>query len=115
MNYKKTLDEMKAEVDKISALSALINQPPPVAKPYSETALPGDVVQINDTFGEDRQGWIGAFVLVTEVREWGVIGFVHVIERHTEHGRAFIRIKWGAMDYIGQAILVPAPNEEIDE
>lgn len=66
----------------------------------------GDVVQINETHG--RKGWIGAFVLVTEVKTFGIQGFVHVIETHEVAAQAFIRLNWADIDLIGAAKLVPA-------
>lgn len=74
---------------------------------------PASVVQINHENG--RNGWIGAFVTVTEVRKWGVIGFVHIMDTHDLSGRAYIRLKWEEIDYIGMAKLIPKdelPDEE---
>lgn len=70
----------------------------------------GDVFQINDKHG--RNGWIGAFVLATEVRSWGIQGFVAHVETHEQQVHAFIRLKWEEVDYIGHAILIP---EGIDQ
>ena len=70
----------------------------------------GDVFQINETHG--RAGWVGAFVLVTEVKTWGIQGFVPVIETHHEQRRAFIRLKWSEIDFIGAAKLVPQEEKE---
>jgi len=67
-----------------------------------------DVVQIIETF--HRKGWIGAFVLVTEVFEWGVQGFVHHIDTHDQSGKAYIRLPSDTVEYIGPAVL--APKEE---
>jgi hypothetical protein len=72
----------------------------------------GSVVQINEEMDPGRKGWIGAFVLVTEVRSWGVVGFVHTLEDHDHSGAAYIRLKWGTFDHIGEAKLVPAPDPE---
>lgn len=69
----------------------------------------GDVFQINEKHG--RQGWIGAFLLVTEPKSWGVMGFVANIDNHDEQSRAFIRLKWDEIDYIGKAALVPDDEE----
>ena len=66
---------------------------------------PGDVVQINEVHG--RGGWIGAFVMVEEVKAWGIQGFVHHIETHDNHGRMYIRLKWEEIEFIGKAALVP--------
>lgn len=75
----------------------------------------GDVFQINERHG--RQGWIGAFVLATEIKGWGIQGFVHHTETHEEYSRAYIRLKWDEVDYIGHTNLmpeddVPTPQDE---
>lgn len=76
----------------------------------------GDVFQINENIGDTRQGWIGAFVMATEIRSWGIQGFVHHIVTHAEAGQAFIRLKWDTIDYIGHAPLQPksALDKETD-
>lgn len=66
---------------------------------------PGDVFQINET--EGRQGWIGSFVLATEIKSWGIQGFVSHIETHEKQTRAYIRLPWRNIDYIGHAVLIP--------
>lgn len=65
----------------------------------------GDVFQINETHG--RQGWIGAFVMATEIKTWGIQGFVSHVATHDEQTRAYIRLKWSEIDYVGHAPLVP--------
>jgi hypothetical protein len=62
------------------------NSPPAPLAPLPTPHRPGDVFQINETHG--RAGWIGAFVLATEIKSWGIQGFVHVVEKHEESGRA---------------------------
>jgi hypothetical protein len=66
----------------------------------------GDVFQINESHG--RAGWIGAFVLATEIKSWGIQGFVHVVKEHEESARAYIRLNWEHIDYIGRAALIPS-------
>lgn len=66
----------------------------------------GDVFQITEAHG--RQGWIGAFVLATEIKSWGIQGFVVSVKTHDEQQRAFIRLKWEEIQCIGHAWLVPA-------
>lgn len=65
---------------------------------------PGDVFQINEKHG--RKGWIGAFILCTEVRAWGIVGFVSHVHAHEEQRRAYIRLKWEEIDFVGTAPLV---------
>jgi len=64
-----------------------------------------DVYQINETHG--RNGWIGAFVMAEEVKSWGIQGFVTVLKDHDTQARAYIRLKFDEIDYIGKAALVP--------
>lgn len=65
----------------------------------------GDVVQINEK--EGRGGWIGAFVIVTEVKSRGILGFVHIIETHDKYARAYIRLSFDNIEYVGRATLMP--------
>lgn len=65
----------------------------------------GDVFQINEKHG--RIGWIGAFVLATEIKSWGIQGFVPNIETHDKQTSIYIRLKWEEIDFIGSAKLVP--------
>lgn len=64
----------------------------------------GDVFQINERHG--RNGWIGAFVMATEIKTWGIQGFVSILETHEQQARAYIRLKWDEVDFIGHAALV---------
>jgi len=66
----------------------------------------GDVFQINEVHG--RSGWIGAFVLATDIRNWGIQGYVHHVKTHEESAFAFIRLRWDEIDYIGHAVLKPS-------
>lgn len=77
----------------------------------NSTALhePGDVFQINETHG--RLGWIGAFVMATEVKHWGIQGFVSHVATHDRQDRAYIRLKWEEIDFVGHAPLMLGPNE----
>lgn len=73
---------------------------------------PGAVYQINEKFG--RKGWIGAFVMVTEPKMWGIQGFVSHVKTHEEQSQAYIRLEWKYIDFIGHAPLQlgePGGNE----
>ena len=70
---------------------------------------PGSVFQINGKHG--RNGWIGAFVLATEIKSWGIQGFVHHIKTHEEKAEVWIRLKWDEIEYIGEAVLIPDDME----
>ena len=73
---------------------------------------PGDVFQITEAHG--RNGWIGSFVLAEEIRPWGIQGFVVALKTHDTQERAYIRLKWSEIEYIGRAALVPAPSADGD-
>jgi hypothetical protein len=68
-------------------------------------AQPGDVFQINEKHGRD--GWVGALVMAEEIKSFGIQGFVHVVKNHNEYGRAYIRLNWEEIDFVGHAPLVP--------
>jgi len=57
------------------------------------------VVQVNENGDKD---WVGCLVQVSEVKGWGVQGWVQI----PPSGQAFIRLKWDEIDYIGQAVMV---------
>lgn len=71
-----------------------------------KTHTPGDVFQINERHG--RTGWIGAFVLATAVKSWGIEGCVAHVKTHDEQQAAYIRLEWSEVDYVGRAPLLPA-------
>lgn len=63
----------------------------------------GAVYQINERF--TRKGWVGAFVMVTEPKSWGIQGFVSHVKTHDEQSQAYIRLEWKDIDFIGHAPL----------
>ena len=70
----------------------------------------GDVFQITEKHG--REGWIGAFVLATEIKSFGIQGFVAHIVSHDKQQSVYIRLSWDEIEFIGHAILTPQPKEE---
>lgn len=84
-----------------------------MTNPPDNTIQPGTVFQITE--GHDRKGWIGAFITATEVNSLGIEGYVQVIQTPEKHRRAFVRLPWSHIDYIGMAVLVPAPEPEEQE
>jgi hypothetical protein len=70
----------------------------------------GDVFQITEAHG--RQGWIGAFVCCTEVKSLGIQGFVAHVATHDTQQRAYIRLPWTEIAYVGHAPLLPADDAE---
>lgn len=63
------------------------------------------VVQINEKGGE---GWIGCLVQVSEMKSWGIQGWVKI----PKSGDAYIRLSWDQIDYIGEAVLAPQDSED---
>lgn len=57
-----------------------------------------DVVQISPD-----HDWSGCFVLVTEIKSWGIQGFVQI----PLQGQAYIRLKHEDYERIGTAVFVP--------
>jgi len=45
--------------------------------------------------------------MATEIKTWGIQGFVSHVATHDEQTRAYIRLKWSEIDYVGHAPLVP--------
>ncbi len=71
---------------------------------------PGDVFQIVPAHG--RAGWIGAFVLTTEVFSWGIMGFVCCVRLHDTQARLYIRLVWNEVEYVGRAPFIPGDEPQ---
>jgi len=71
----------------------------------------GSVMQIID-MPESHKGWIGAFLLVSEVKAFGVQGFVHTIIDHDNYSQAYTRLNWEQVHWIGQSVMIPSSLEE---
>lgn len=56
------------------------------------------VVQVNESA---KEGWIGCLVQVSEVKSWGIQGWVQIPMK----GAAYIRLKFEEIEYIGQSVL----------
>lgn len=73
---------------------------------------PGDLVQIT----QERKGLLGAILLVTEVKTWGVQGFIHHVNSFQESSEIYLRLTHGQFERVGRAVLVPADMlEDIEE
>jgi hypothetical protein len=67
----------------------------------------GDVVQIDPT----QEGCFrGCFMLVTESRSWGAMGYVACPVGDAMPGRGYYRCPWEHMEYIGRATWIPADD-----
>lgn len=71
----------------------------------------GDVVQLNPEFhfGEKQGFFGGCFMLVTEPKPFGAMGFIAIPGNRGEvPGCAYYRANWDEMEYVGKARFVPA-------
>lgn len=59
-----------------------------------------DIVQITD---ESNQHWFACLVQVSEVKSWGIQGFIKI----PMQGDAYIRLKTGSFEVVGTAVLSP--------
>lgn len=66
-----------------------------------------DVVQITETGPE---GWMGCFVQVSEVKTWGIQGWVQI---PMQEGQAYIRLKWDQFEFVGEAVMGLGKSKEI--
>lgn len=64
---------------------------------------PGDIVQITN----ERPGLVGAFLLVEDVRPWGVLGFVHHPGDFTKAQQIPLRLTNGNFELVGRAAVLP--------
>jgi hypothetical protein len=58
-----------------------------------------DIVQVNENCPDAE--WVGCLVYVTEVKSWGIQGFIKV----PVSGNIYIRFKNEQIDYIGEAVM----------
>lgn len=78
---------------------------------WDERITVGSVVQLDPErhLGEAQGFFAGCFLLVTELKDWGVMGFVAMPgERGTMPGSAYFRAPWDALAYVGEAVWMPA-------
>lgn len=80
-----------------------------IANISRDDVKPGDVFQVNEQHNRNggRSGWVGAFILCTEVRSWGIVGFLHCCKEHDIAAKAYIRLPFEEVEYVGHAALVP--------
>ena len=57
------------------------------------------IVQITET---GQQGWVGCLLQVSEVKAWGVLGWVQI----PMQGSAYLRINFEDLEYIGEAVMI---------
>lgn len=62
------------------------------------------IVQVNQN-GKDS--WVGCLIQVSEVKSWGVQGYVQL----PNFERAYTRLTWDMIDYIGEAVMITNASE----
>ena len=65
-----------------------------------------DVIQVVEGVGNGS--WTGCLMIVDEVKDWGVIAYLHV----PMQGDAYLRLKHGEYEVIGKAVLVACSEDE---
>lgn len=70
----------------------------------SRTLKRGSVIQANENAGD----WCGCLLLVEEVKPWGCMAGVRI----PFQGTAYIRLTEDKYEYVGEAVLVPAGDED---
>jgi hypothetical protein len=74
----------------------------------------GDVVQLDPAahLGEKKGFFAGCFMLVTELKSFGAMGFICMPGKYgTIPGEAYFRARWEDMERIGKAVWVPSSME----
>lgn len=67
---------------------------------------PGDVVQITPEW-EVNKAFAACLVVVSEVKSWGIQGYVQALGTREEMGgQAYIRVKWEDLELVGAAYWV---------
>lgn len=65
----------------------------------------GTIVQVT---AKDYGTWYGQILVVSEVKEWGIQGYLDIPNK----GPAYLRVKHGDYDIIGIATLTLRDNDE---
>lgn len=64
----------------------------------------GDVVQLSP-FDTKNEMFAGCFMIVTELKKWGVQGYVQALGTNGEiGGQAYYRADWEEFEYAGKAM-----------
>ena len=65
-----------------------------------------DVIQVNDSI--PNSSWIGCLMIVSEVKNWGVIAYLRV----PTQGNAYLRLRHNEYEVIGKAVFVSKSEDE---
>jgi len=65
-----------------------------------------DVIQVIEGVGNGS--WTGCLMIVDEVKDWGVMAYLHV----PMQGDAYLRLKHGEYEVIGKAVLAHPDDDE---
>jgi hypothetical protein len=70
---------------------------------YSQIQI-HSVVQLNPDTVVDRE-FAGCFLVVTNIKSWGVVGYVQVLGKRDEPGgQTYYRAGWDEVAYVGNAM-----------
>lgn len=74
---------------------------------------PGDIVQLDPTQTSNKM-FSACLMTVSEVKDWGVHGFVQALgEKGEMGGRAYYRAVWGTFEFTGgKNVWMPAEENE---
>lgn len=83
--------------------------------PADQVVQPDDVLQIHPDY--HHKAFAACFMVVTEVKPWGCIGFVQGLgpNRNEMGGRAFLRPEWKDIEWVGHAPWTVFEPEEIPD
>lgn len=75
-------------------------------KPVQKIVRAGSVVQLNPTTCRNQM-FAGCMLTVTEVKSFGVQGYVQALgENGNPGGQAYLRPTWGEIEFVGTAPFV---------
>jgi hypothetical protein len=75
--------------------------------------IPGSVVQINER--ASAPCYVGCLLLVSKVLPWGIQGLIAVPrEMEAPAAEIWLRPTWDAIEYIGEAVMVPTSEARDD-
>ena len=79
------------------------------------TYEPGDVFQVNEWHDQDgsRHGWLGMFVVATEIKPWGFTGYAHQLHDHITRSKVWVRMEWASVNFVGVGYFDETINYDI--
>ena len=74
----------------------------------SDRPIMGDIVQITN----DDHKWFAVLIVVTEVRNWGIIGYALIPSNDENYQSAYIRLNNDDFQVVGKAALVLGKDDK---